>query len=223
MTTNEATRKQSTSRIRAKVAAMRTMIGHASTSEEERAAAQRGLARLAQSYDLDGTTGVTTAERWLYNPGAWQGERYDSVKRMTLTEIAKLMREDYKLARKVGRRTAPKLGQAVPGEVAAFDPIGDAPAEIKVSIRTEYYSGGGAIRVMIKNVPQDWGWTDEIDRHNYSFKQATPAMEAFIGAVQEIHRAYNYDNSDAMTDHFDRNYWGTVDTEQRIHVPRVRY
>jgi hypothetical protein len=155
--------------------------------------------------------------------GAWQGERYDSVRRMTLTEIAKLMREDYKLARKVGRRTAPKPDQTVPGEIAAFDPIGDAPTGIKVSVRTEYYSGGGAIRVLIKNVPQDWGWIESTDDYGHPYRMATPAMAAFIGAVQEIHRAYNYDNSDAMTDYFDRNYGGTVDTEQRIHVPRVRY
>jgi hypothetical protein len=223
-TTATADKKTAPRRILDQIKVLRHWISSERADEMEREAARHRLAILDAKYVLPDENGVmphqagyVPGELWLYNPGAWQGAKYAQVRRMSLTDIAKLMRADLKLARKLAKATAPK-----PGEVATIDPIGDAPAEIKISIRTEYYSGGGAIDVVIKGVPQEWGWTDEEDPHypGTRVKMATPAMTAFHRAVQEIHNAYNYDNSNAMVDHFERNYYGHVDTEQRIHMPR---
>lgn len=232
MTTN---RVPATKMILRQVEALKHWASRSERVDEvEREAARHRLAMIAEHYILPGENGVmppegrTTAPQgdatWLYNPGAWKGAKYEQVSRMSLTEIAALMRADYKLARKLAKKTTPKpgevalLGQA--GELTSVDAIGDAPASIKVSIRTEYYSGGGSIDVMIKGIPQDWGWTEDVDRYGHPIKKATPAMAAFIAAVQEIHSAYNFDNSDAMTDYFHRNYYGHVNTENHIHVPR---
>lgn len=51
---------------------------------------------------------------------------------------------------------------------------------------------------------------------------ATPALVALIDAVETIHRAYNYSNSDPMTDYFERRYWGSVSTDPTIHIRRRR-
>lgn len=221
-TTATADKKTAPQRILDQVTVMRDMIRRESTPEGERDAAMHRLANYDAKWLIPDENGVmphqagyVPGELWLYSPGAWQGAKYAQVRRMSLTDIAKLMRADLKLARKLAKATAPK-----PGEVATIDPIGDAPAEIKISIRTEYYSGGGAIDVVIKGVPQVWGWTEDTDDYGNPVKLATPAMTAFYRAVQEVHSAYNYDNSDAMTDYYDRNYYGHVNTEQRIHMPR---
>lgn len=227
MTTTETTKQPAPARILKQVKVLRHLATSERTGEGEREAAMHRLAVFAAKYlipDENGVmpTGDTVRQRaegepYLYSPGAWMGAKYTEVRGLTLTQIAARIREDLKLARKVGKRTAPK-----PGEVAMIDPLGDAPAQIKISIRTEYYAGGGAIRVLIKNIPAEWAWTDE-EHPRYPgerVKQATPAMVAFYRAVEEIHNAYNYDNSDAMTDYFDRRYWGHVDTEEHIYIPR---
>jgi hypothetical protein len=147
----------------------------------------------------------------LYNPGAWAGEKYWDTKKLTLTEIAKLIRADLKLARKVGRKTAPRTG-----DVAILDPIGDAPREVTFSVRTAHYS---AIRVVIKNIPEGWGWNWEEDRGQQR-RTATPAMIALYREVEKIHQAYNYNNSDITTDYFESRYGGSVSTEPHIYISR---
>jgi hypothetical protein len=152
--------------------------------------------------------------RRLYNSGAWQGSKYEQASRLTLTEIAKLIREDIKMARKAGRVAPGSTDLAIP------DPIADAPAQIKYSVRTRYYSGGGAIDLVISNVPAGWGWTEETDEFGQPQKVATPAFSALHDEIERIHSAYNYDNSDSMTDYFERRYWGHVGTEEHVRFPR---
>lgn len=219
MTTTETTKKPASARVLKQVEVLRHWATRTERVEEsERLAAQHRLAVLAEIYDLTGA-GIRTPnngneERWLFSPGAWKGERYNEVRHKTLPEIAAMMRAEIRLARKLAKKTAR------PGDVAVVDPIGDAPAEIKISIRSEYYSGGGAIRIKISNIPADWGWTMGTDHWGEPAKIATPACVAFYNAVQAVHAQFNFDNSDAMTDYFHRNYWGTVDTAERIHFPR---
>jgi hypothetical protein len=88
-------------------------------------------------------------------------------------------------------------------------------------------AGGDPIRpspvpvaMTIKNIPEDWGWTTEFDGWGNPIRTATPAMVALYREIENIHAAYNYDNSDAMTDYFDRKYWGSVSTEVGMRLPR---
>lgn len=190
------------------------LINHPRTSEDERDAARRALKRVHDRQQDEVESRAAQTARRLYNPGAWQGSKYEQARRLTLTEIAKLIREDLKMARKAGRVAPGSVDLAIP------DPIADAPAQIKYSVRTEYYSGGGAIDLVIKNIPAGWGWTEEADEFGSPRKVATRAMAALFVEVERIHSAYNYDNSDAQTDYFDRHYWGCVETEEHIRFPR---
>ncbi|GAB3902459.1 hypothetical protein GCM10029964_092970 [Kibdelosporangium lantanae] len=178
------------------------------------------MKRIYDKYEMhDGSaprTDTDDTDRFLYNPRAWKGSKYNQARHLSLTEIAKLMRADIKLARKVGNKTKNPSGDAV----ALRDPIADAPAGIKYSVRTEYYSGGGSIDITIKNIPQEWGWTEDTDEWGNKVLTATSALADLYEAVDEIHRAYNYDNSDIQTDYFDRNYYGHVSTEPNIRIPR---
>ncbi|MER7115499.1 hypothetical protein ABT332_13505 [Saccharomonospora azurea] len=209
-------KKPVNARVLAKIEHLHRLINHARTSEAERAAAERALKRLTDAYSAPGDIADKGPGKYVYlwNPGAWEGEKYGEARNLTLTQIAKLIREDLKLARKVGRKTAPKTG-----EVAIPDPIGDAPKEIKFSVRTEYYSGGGSIHVGINNIPEEWGWTLEEDHYGDMVPTATPAMAALYRAVKRIYNAYNYDNSDIQTDYFDRRYGGHVSTDPAMRFP----
>jgi hypothetical protein len=212
------------SRTTAKIEALTALINHAKTGADERDAAKRALVRIRRALADVGQVDSSTPEgRWYYTANAWEGSRYAECRHLGLAEIARLMREDLKLARKVVN--APTTGADV---ALADDPFAGVPAQIKISIRSEYFSGGGAIRIKIKNVPAEWGWTEQDSGDDLNFgydrkvqiKVATPAFAAFRRAVEEIHQSYNFDDSDAQVDYFHKNFYGQVDTEERVHFPR---
>lgn len=212
------TKKPLNSRMQRKIAHLQRLIAHERTSVEERDAATRALRRINDAYAITpAEQPVGTRAELTRNPGAWTGEKYESARSLTLTEIAKRIRADLKLARKVGRASAAK-----DGDVAILDPIGDAPREITFSVRTSYYSGGGSIDVTVKNVPEGWGWTWAEDQsyRDGRVRVATPAMAALRQEVERIHSAYNYDNSDSQTDYFERRYYGSVGIDPWLRFPR---
>ncbi|MFD8509670.1 hypothetical protein ACFV27_00790 [Streptomyces antimycoticus] len=111
------------------------------------------------------------------------------------------MRADIKLALKVAKATAE------PGAVATFDPFNAIPDGLKITVRTRHHS---SIDIVVRNIPEEWGWTEGEDRWGRPRTVATPALEALAQALKTIHRAYNYDGSDISTDYFDVNYYGGV-------------
>jgi hypothetical protein len=186
-----------------KIDLLRTLIDHPRTGEDERDTARRMLKRLLAKTLQDGSSGRPGhADTRVY------GSKYEQAKNMGLAEIAKLMRQDIKLTRKIGQKAAG------PGALAVPDPIADMPADIKISITSQYYSGGGAIRVMVKNIPEAWGFIKEEDHWGVMRSVPSPAFAALLVELRVIHFAYNYDNSDITTDYFERNYAGTVDYER---------
>ncbi|WP_051898623.1 hypothetical protein [Sciscionella sediminilitoris] len=184
------------------------LIEHPKTSEAERDAARRALVRLQR------VAAPADARRVRYP--RWEGARYREVRSLPLAEIAKLMRQDIKLARKVGNAATGDSDKTP----ALFAPIAGAPTEIKYSVRTEHFSGGGSIDIVIRNIPAEWGWTIKSDDFGQEHKVATPAMRALFEAIRDIHRAYNYDDSDSQLDHFNTNYYGHVETDPRIDTRR---
>lgn len=186
--------------IRARITALEALAdpNRKSTPEHERAAAERMLDKYRKL--LAEQAGEVHTSRY----SRWYGERYAETKSLRLTEIAKLIRAEVKLARKLA-----KLPTA-PGALKLADAIGDAPAEIKISVRTEYYSGGGAINVSLSGIPQEWGWEMREDRYGYVCEMPTPALKALAEAIKAIMNSYNYDGSDTMTDYFDVRFYGHV-------------
>src|SRR4051812_17296541 len=104
-----------------KIQLLQTLIDHPATGEGERAAARRMLDRVKARASAEGErlqpTGWTDARVY--------GAKYDSVRNeYDLAKIAKRIREDIKVARKVG------IHSAGPGALAVADPIADAPVGI---------------------------------------------------------------------------------------------
>jgi hypothetical protein len=213
-------KREPMNRAMKKVWLLENLIFHARTGAAERAAAERMLDRALAAAQKAGEV-TTTGD----GAGVWHGYRlpegsygakYEEVKHLSTTEIAKRIRADIKLARKVET----KLGAATGSEVALVDPLAalaTMPKCIKVSVTTDYYSGGSAIRVRVYNLPEKgWGYVEDWDRYGrYKVWVPGPQLKAILDALKEIHWSYNYDRSDAMVDHFDRNYWGSVEVDWR--------
>ncbi|MEU3452253.1 hypothetical protein ABZ671_01220 [Micromonospora sp. NPDC006766] len=196
--------------IRAKIAALETLAdpNRATTPEHERAAAQRMLDRFRKL--LAEQTAVAGSSYTPYD--RWYGEKYAGTRHLPLTDIAKLIRAEVKLARKLAKMTA------TPGAVKVADPIGDAPTGIKVSVRTRH---GNSIDVRLTNIPDEWGWTEEPDDSYIDRRYRlvpTPALQAFARAIKEVMDSYNYDGSDVQTDYFDKRFYGGVSNEWGLHL-----
>lgn len=215
-------KRQPNDRAMKKVWILENLIFHPRTGAEERDAAERMLDRAiaaAQSKGhiakKDGDTGTGTWHGYRL-PEIRYGAKYEQVKHLSTTEIAKIIRADIKLARKVET----KLGTATGSDVALVDSLAalaTMPKCIKVSVTSEYYSGGSAIRVRVYNLPEKgWGYVEELDRYGqYTHWVPGKDLRAILTALEEIHGAYNYDGSDAMVDYFHVNYHGHVDVDWR--------
>jgi hypothetical protein len=184
-----------------KIQLLQALIDHPRTGDEEREAGRRMLARLLAKASTSGEK--ITATGWTDH--RTYGAKYATHR--TYAETAKLMRADIKLARKIG------LKAADPGSLTVPDPIADAPAAIKFSVRTETFSGGGAIDITISNIPEGWGYTTGINERGRQCHNPTPALAALADELRAIHQAYNYNGSDPMTDYFDVAYYGGVRAE----------
>jgi hypothetical protein len=118
----------------------------------------------------------------------FKGEKYEQHRQKPITEIAKLIREDIKAA-------------IVSGEIP----------KAKYSVRVHKYSGGRSINVVIKGAPFEiYGSIMECGPAIFT-EEARRVKEV----VEAIRNAYNYDNSDAMTDFFSVHYYGATDYDSR--------
>jgi hypothetical protein len=205
-------------KINARLMYLTALIDHPRTPAHERDAARRAYQRLLAKHQNAGNEPAPTPDTdadsnntaYAYPRRAY-GLKYHLARDLTTTQIAKLIRTDIKLARKAAQQTA-----AEPAALKTVDPIGDAPAQITFSVRSQYYSGGSSIDITIKNIPEAWGWTAEDDHFGRSRKVPTPELRALAQELKALHRAYNYDGSDITTDYFDVNYYGSVTDENGL-------
>ncbi|MEW1843003.1 hypothetical protein AB0392_34115 [Nonomuraea angiospora] len=186
--------------LTSKIDACKALIDHPNTPDAEREAACRLLVRLQARAHRDGhTSGTAPGHR---GPGRRAyGAKYTGY--IPSAELTKLIRADIAILRKLGRQPAR------PGEVKVPEPIGDAPASIRFSVKKEDYtfSRSITITITITGVPADW-WIDREDSYDSTMKwrKAGPQLTALKEALQEITWAYNYDGSDLTTDYHDRNF-----------------
>ncbi len=124
------------------------------------------------------------------------GSKYDPA--LDVKEIAVRLRAEYKDAIKAG--TLPKM---------------------KIGVRIERYSGGRSIRVTLKDVqgigvinPEYW---QAVKKDGHGARPAgeryTEEFKAAKARVEEMREAYNFDDSDSMTDYFHVNYYGNTDVD----------
>ncbi|MGW0493744.1 hypothetical protein [Streptomyces olivaceus] len=228
--------KTKTSKIRTRIDALRAVIEKECAAptcrttgscrhEGEKEAARHMLGRLlGKLKDAAGDEAEERARVWadIYKRGYdshgntyFQGSKYRSGQSMK--DRAAGIRMDIKVARKAGQSP---LVQDDPGlvsqalETYRFDPIGEAPAEIKFGVRIG--RGYGSIEIDIKSIPQEWGWVAEevtdyqgekVTRWHRS--QALKDLEAELKALGE---AYNADHgSNIMTDCFAQAFYVFVE------------
>ncbi|MER5579804.1 hypothetical protein [Streptomyces massasporeus] len=200
-----------------KVWILENLIFHPRTGAEERDAAERMLDRALAAAQKNGEFAASDNGAGTWHgyrlPEVRYGKRYEEVKNLSLTDIAKRIRADVKLARKVDAKLATGT------EVALIDPLAPLatmPKQMKVSVRTDYFSGGGAIDVRVYNLPEKgWGYVQEEDYWGEKRWVPGPQLRGILDALEEIHRAYNFDGSDSMVDYFHVNYYGHVEVDWR--------
>lgn len=75
--------------------------------------------------------------------------------------------------------------------------------EFKFGVRKRYHSG---LDVNIKQCPKEM-LVSEISDPETELRYTDQFKEEFINKIYQIVNAYNYDNSDVMSDYFDRNFY----------------
>jgi hypothetical protein len=124
-------------------------------------------------------------------------------------------------ARQAGRR---RHGWGRPEDLRAHR---RRPASIKIGIRQLHY---GSFRIWVKGIPQEWGWVRG-ERNGYECWLPTDELKALGQELGALGNAYNYDNSDVMTDYFDRRFYLSVEAfgpddttyaSHRIWTPVIR-
>lgn len=188
-----------------KIKLLNVLINHPRTGEAERDAARRMVQRVLAKASAEGIQIAVSG----YVDRRTYGAKYDHAQTMDISDIARLIREDIKLARKVAKKTAE------PGALATIDALGNAPAQVKFGVRISRFSGGCALDIKIKNVPADW-WTERTDDRGDAGKFATPALKALAAELRSIMDAYNHDGSDLLTDYFDVRFYGHVLSEEGL-------
>ena len=126
-----------------------------------------------------------------YSPTGWAGPRYEEVrkKRLSTTDIAKLIRKDIK-------KKYPKL---------------------KTSVKTEYFAGGSSIDVRIKDFgfnpinptynPDEWIGGD------YRNPMYTPRALKIMEEIKKIGNKYRYEDIDSMTDYHATSFFWNVNVD----------
>jgi hypothetical protein len=195
-----------------KVWILENLYFNARTGAGEKDAAGRMLDRAVATAKKAGQVTETGGEAAVWHgyrlPEIWYGSRYEEVKNLSVVEIAKRIREDIKLARKVDDKLASGATLAVIDPLA---PLAAMPKGMKVSVRARH---GNAIDVRIYNLPErGWGYVEQRDPYRPGHTVWVPGaqLRGIISALEEIHGAYNFDGSDARVEYYHVNYYGHVE------------
>lgn len=118
------------------------------------------------------------------------GEKYAAGKGKDITEIARMVRKDIKQAIKEGA----------------------LPEGIKVSVRSERFSGGRALRCRVTEAPYDVmrpATPEETAKWGVTRMQCEHVRE-IEDLIEAIAKAYGYDGSDTQYDYWNVSYYCSV-------------
>ena len=132
-----------------------------------------------------------------------RGAKHDATRNLDIAEIAKRMRADIKAL--------------------------NLPTGTKTSVRIQRYSGGQSIDLRITGLPEGFqllsdkhaSWRKQFPNQEHRFPggvedQRSEAYHQLKQQLERVHGAYNRDNSDGMTDYFDRRYYGSVELDWQL-------
>ncbi|MEU9480811.1 hypothetical protein [Streptomyces sp. NPDC048191] len=230
--------KSKASKTRTRIDALRAVIEKECTAptcresgtcrhEGEKEAARHMLSRLLEKLkDAAGDEREERAQMWadIYERGYdshgntyRMGAKYRSGQSMK--ERAAGIRADIKMARKAGKTPLVQEGPGLVSqalETYRFDPIGEAPEQIKFRVRIG--AGYGSIHIGIDNIPQEWGWIAEEVTDYKGGKvtrwRRTQALKDLEAELKSVGEAYNADHgSNTMTDCFAKAFIVFVDSD----------
>lgn len=137
-------------------------------------------------------------------PRNWLGGKYEATSKLSMTDLTARIRDEIKLLRKLGKQAQAGASE---GALKISEPIGDAPASIRIGIRQLHY---GSLNIWVKDIPQEWGWVRG-ERNGYECWLATDDLKVLGQELRDLANAYNYDNSEIETDYFDRRFYLSVE------------
>lgn len=115
----------------------------------------------------------------------------------------------------IPHRPTRDVAKDIRADLKAAQKTGAIPADVNVSVRTRSFSGGAAIDVTLTGWDDDKIWHQETVENpvgpGYVKNTLTPQAKAIQAHAKSIVDAYNYDNSDPMTDYFEVDFYGSVD------------
>lgn len=189
--------------LRRKIEYLTGLAARAATPGEK-AAADRALARLRATLAKTAETERRTWEPW------FKGAKCDATSGVPANgQLTRLIREDLKLALKAGRATGNGTGLAVAG-----DPFASLPPTVGLRVRMRHH---GSFTVTVTGIPRDWGYQHDRSRGH---DVPTRALAALSAEVYAIANAYNYDDSDLMSDYYCTRYYLRVEGEEGCSLPR---
>jgi hypothetical protein len=103
-----------------------------------------------------------------------------------------------------GFRSAVDIAKDIRKDIKEEVAAGRLPKDLKVSVRSRYYSGGQSIDIL---------WSSKYGTHvveetnGYGAIRYSTHGQAIQDKLKAIGAAYNYDNSDAQSDYFDTLFY----------------
>jgi hypothetical protein len=140
-----------------------------------------------------------------------------------------------------GGQTTAQIAAMIRADIKAAVNVGTLPGKpVKYSVRTDNFSGGSSIDVRVKDWPEAWqectgiipgsedGYTARDCRNMWCaghyemrdnpnvehHKVLTVEGQRVQKVLEVIHRAYNHDGSEILTDYFDVRFYGQVNIDR---------
>lgn len=99
-------------------------------------------------------------------------------------------------------------------DVKAAKQAGDLPKELKVSVRTDLFAGGGAIRVVLSG----WNAGQVYQKNPKGHLDMTHEATRIRDRIESFRGAYNRDACDPMVDYFDVTYYGDTEWDYKLRM-----
>ena len=122
-----------------------------------------------------------------YTPYGWEGNKYQKTRDLPLKTKAKRIKK----------------------EILAKHP------DIKVSVRTEHFSMGCAIRIKITKYNGQIGEAHKNQWGSLEYRY-TKEAKALLDSIQHIADEYRFNDSDAQIDYFNTNFYCTPDFDHDL-------
>lgn len=104
---------------------------------------------------------------------------------------------------------AVQISKMVREEVKAAKKTGVIPADVKVSVTSDSYAGGQAVRVSLSGWSKEQVWQQEWDQVCGWMRQTlTEDALRVLNLIEEMRNRYNWEAVNGQIDYFDVMYYG---------------